>query len=490
MAIKRKIRRKLRRKSPAVRKRPDASAQAMRDQAAGSLVIGGAHDPAEKAADQMAAKALSGGPAGKGSSGLAQAIRRKCADCAKDDKTVKRKAVAAPMAAGTGAVRAPKSAQAAVTGLGTGKPLSRSERSFFEPRFGRDFADVRVHEGAQADAANAAVDARAFSLGSDIAFAQGEKSRETMAHELAHVVQNGTALRRLDRCTSRTDQSAIVSAHTTNATEIDEPGDTVTAKVSFGCKPRSFKSEFVDMSGNAFLTKVVTADQLNAAGEYEREWTGKKGYKSVGTFMAPDGFYTHQLRAVAYAPGPTADLQANDGGILSTSPTIEVKTRGAVSATGENHLNAADGSLRQDNVDLMAAAIRSEAGIGNATEKEAIGWAIKNGMMAVNSYKVADAKAKISFAAGDPGTDADIAMAKDILGKDASKDTTKGAIKWYSPQSMPPHNSNCSASDCTGGTVELTDEPGKSSKAPGFHKHMTFVPLAGVRQWYFRFYKL
>jgi len=43
---------------------------------------------------------------------------------------------------------------------GGGRPLAESERSFFEPRFGADFSQVRVHTDAQATKSARAVNAR------------------------------------------------------------------------------------------------------------------------------------------------------------------------------------------------------------------------------------------------------------------------------------------------------------------------------------------
>lgn len=80
---------------------------------------------------------------------------------------------------------------------GGGSPLSEGERTFFEPRFGADFSQVRVHTGPAAEEAASALNAQAFTLGSDIAFGPGryapgtEKGNRLMAHELTHVVQQG-----------------------------------------------------------------------------------------------------------------------------------------------------------------------------------------------------------------------------------------------------------------------------------------------------------
>jgi outer membrane protein OmpA-like peptidoglycan-associated protein len=81
----------------------------------------------------------------------------------------------------------------------SGQPLSESARSYFEPRFGKDFSRVRVHNDTRAASTANAVNARAFALGSDVVFRAGEYrlgdrgGRELLAHELTHVVQQGVA---------------------------------------------------------------------------------------------------------------------------------------------------------------------------------------------------------------------------------------------------------------------------------------------------------
>lgn len=78
-----------------------------------------------------------------------------------------------------------------------GQPLSQSERSFFEPRFGYDFSGVRVHTGSLAAEAARSVQARAFTVGRYVVFREGayapgtRAGRRLLAHELTHVVQQG-----------------------------------------------------------------------------------------------------------------------------------------------------------------------------------------------------------------------------------------------------------------------------------------------------------
>lgn len=76
-----------------------------------------------------------------------------------------------------------------------GQPLPDDLRAYFEPRFGRDFSQVRVHRDDQAARSAAALNARAYTLGRDVVFGPGQYAPHTqdgktlLAHELTHVVQ-------------------------------------------------------------------------------------------------------------------------------------------------------------------------------------------------------------------------------------------------------------------------------------------------------------
>ena len=78
---------------------------------------------------------------------------------------------------------------------GAGAALDAGSRAAFEPRFGHDFARVRVHADARAAESAGAVGARAYTVGEHVVFGAGEHApgsaagRRLMAHELAHVVQ-------------------------------------------------------------------------------------------------------------------------------------------------------------------------------------------------------------------------------------------------------------------------------------------------------------
>ena len=57
---------------------------------------------------------------------------------------------------------------------GSGRPLAESDRDYFEPRFGYNFNQVRLHSDAQAAESARAVNAKAYTLGQDVVFGAGQ----------------------------------------------------------------------------------------------------------------------------------------------------------------------------------------------------------------------------------------------------------------------------------------------------------------------------
>ncbi len=62
-------------------------------------------------------------------------------------------------------------------------------RGALEQAFGRPLGDVKAHVGPEAADASTAMGAEAYALGSEVAFREASPSKETVAHEVAHVVQ-------------------------------------------------------------------------------------------------------------------------------------------------------------------------------------------------------------------------------------------------------------------------------------------------------------
>ena len=118
-------------------------------------------------------------------------INRKCGSCEDEEETaIQRKTI--PNAHGITS-RSPSHLREAV-GSG-GQPLDLQTRSFFEPRFGYDFSNIRIHADSTAGRSSQLINAKAYTLGNDIVFGGGEyrpetnSGRELIAHELAHTIQ-------------------------------------------------------------------------------------------------------------------------------------------------------------------------------------------------------------------------------------------------------------------------------------------------------------
>lgn len=178
------------------------------------LPIGEPGDALEREADRIAAVVAEAdrpagvaAPVGVSSAASGPTIRRKC-DCggstsgsgpcpackAEEEAQTVRRAPGGPM---TGPV-APPIVHDVLNA--PGRPLDASVRDDMEQRIGHDFSRVRIHTDGQSAASARSMNARAYTVGHDIAFGAGEyapatqKGRRLLAHELVHVVQQGASL--------------------------------------------------------------------------------------------------------------------------------------------------------------------------------------------------------------------------------------------------------------------------------------------------------
>jgi len=168
------------------------------------LKVGSVDDPLETEADAMAARAMGDAGAGRivphtAMHGLQRKCacsdsEEKCAGCKEEEKgTIHRKSVSHEKAASV-----PSIVHSVINAHGC--PLDTATRAFMEPRFGFDFGRVRIHTDSQAAQSASAVKALAYTVNNSIAFSAGSYApytaagRRLLAHELAHVVQQGSAL--------------------------------------------------------------------------------------------------------------------------------------------------------------------------------------------------------------------------------------------------------------------------------------------------------
>ena len=156
------------------------------------LKVGAVDDPLEHEADRVADQVMRVPAPVRGLSSAPPQVSRKCAECEEEDRKLQKKEAgsAAPtLAEATASVhevlRSP------------GQPLDAATRAYFEPRFGRDFSEVRVHSGSAAAQSARDINANAYTVRENIVFGAGQFApnqsfgRTLLAHELAHVVQQG-----------------------------------------------------------------------------------------------------------------------------------------------------------------------------------------------------------------------------------------------------------------------------------------------------------
>lgn len=118
-----------------------------------------------------------------------------CADCQQKPPAIQPK-----HKSGASLAIDPQTAAEIVSLRGGGQPLPQGVRDKFEPHFGRDFSAVRIHDDSKAADLADAVGARAFTSQQDIVFGrsqyapEGVEGQRLLAHELTHVVQQGSAV--------------------------------------------------------------------------------------------------------------------------------------------------------------------------------------------------------------------------------------------------------------------------------------------------------
>ncbi|MEA2900088.1 MAG: hypothetical protein QOJ84_5703 [Bradyrhizobium sp.] len=158
-----------------------------------NLKVGAVDDPLEHEADRVADQVMRM-PAPAISAAASPQVSRKCAEC-EQEKKLQMKPAGVQIAGG----EAPAIVHQVLRS--PGQPLDAATRSYMEPRFGHDFSHVRVHHGTSAEQSASALNAHAYAVGNNIVFGAGRSAPETnegrrlIAHELAHVVQQGCSAR-------------------------------------------------------------------------------------------------------------------------------------------------------------------------------------------------------------------------------------------------------------------------------------------------------
>jgi hypothetical protein len=164
------------------------------------LTVGRTDDTLEQQAEGLAARVqtASAPAASAGIQSAPAGVQRAAAEVRRAVTPTTVQPSAAVRRAATGTPARP-SAMSALPATGGGRPMPPAVRSRIEPHLGASLDTVRVHTGPDVDRAAAALQARAFTHRDQIFLGRRESPDDIglMAHEAAHVVQQGAAAERV-----------------------------------------------------------------------------------------------------------------------------------------------------------------------------------------------------------------------------------------------------------------------------------------------------
>jgi hypothetical protein len=262
---------------------PQADHRAPALQLQAKLKVASVDDPLEAEADRVADAVIrESDMSGTGASNAPpppnttvstarHALQRKCTGC-EEEEPLRRKTAASMRAEGSFRGGTAVSGQLAsdIGALrGHGSALDPSARSFFEARFDYGLGAVRVHTDQTAHGLARSVQARAFTVGRDIVFGSGEyqphsrEGRRLLAHELAHVVQQGALG---ERSSEGGTLRRFASSEHVKIGDRAGPGGTVDI---FGYGHVTF-GELIAMTGD-FFESLDEMQTLARSGQFGRE---------------------------------------------------------------------------------------------------------------------------------------------------------------------------------------------------------------------------
>ncbi len=166
-------------------------------------------------------------------------LQRKCEACEEEEKLQRKES--SPQS-----TEARSDMSSCINSLSTkGSSLGAESKSFFEPRFGHDFSDVKIHNDSEAANSAQSIRALAYTTGNHIVFNNNQFSPETkngkqlLAHELTHVVQqkNSTLQKNIQRQDEKTDDKKL---QITKRIELPAPQDKLSSVVN---SPENKKTE-------------------------------------------------------------------------------------------------------------------------------------------------------------------------------------------------------------------------------------------------------
>ena len=154
------------------------------------------NDIYEQEADSMTDKVMrmkgNGNESGFFKPAKVSAVQRKCEHCEEEENIQRKENSEDSLSSG-------KDLDGYIGNLNSGgNTLTNKAKDFFEPRFGYDFSDVKIHNDAEAARSAQSINALAYTSGNNIVFNENQYSPEAdsgkrlLGHELTHVIQQNS----------------------------------------------------------------------------------------------------------------------------------------------------------------------------------------------------------------------------------------------------------------------------------------------------------
>ena len=159
-------------------------------------------------------------------------------------------------------------------------------------RFGRDFSSVKIHTDVQAVRMNRDLNAKAFTVGNDVYFNQGQyqpgssKGKHLLAHELTHVVQQGngqgSSIQR--ECSNSDFCKPYATTAEADSAEWWIRNTYLRAEgvETFGSDVKSMYESFLDRSpGDSLAPRVFDDDEGYVVSSFKSSWDTKDDMDNV-----------------------------------------------------------------------------------------------------------------------------------------------------------------------------------------------------------------
>ncbi len=228
------------------------------------LEVGAANDPLEAAADRTAERVLRMPDSAASSASITGGTARAGLNPGGETGT-------RPQGKNGGETTGSEAPRSVYEVLGErGRPLDAPTRAFFEPRFGRDLSQIRIHQGSRATASANAIRALAYTDGMNIVLGSGSfrpesaQGRFIMAHELAHSMQQER--QRTIRRIIRTDTNAPLDDYLKGKSISGYANSGGSYTKARGTQPIFFEQEILlDMLASARLFEVAGSSSDDVA---------------------------------------------------------------------------------------------------------------------------------------------------------------------------------------------------------------------------------